>query len=134
MPRQDLEWLLEWKSSTPESVMTMLGTMMPTSKFGELFQYSNLMAAAGGYTGGHAAYPKLPLGAAYDKAMQTLVFAPLGMKSTTFDYTKALRSNHASPHGIDIDEHQTHEHKKENNTIISARPAGAAWSIVEDLL
>jgi CubicO group peptidase (beta-lactamase class C family) len=88
MPRQDLEWLLEWKGSTPESVMKSLGTMVPTSKFGELFQYSNLMAAAGGYTGGHVAFPKLELGAAYDKAMQTLVFDPLGMKSTTFDYAK----------------------------------------------
>jgi len=134
MPRQDLEWLLEWKSSTPESVMTMLGTMMPTSKFGELFQYSNLMAAAGGYTGGHAAYPKLPLGAAYDKAMQTLVFDPLGMKSTTFDYARALRSNHASPHGIDIDGHPARDLMEENYSIISARPAGAAWSNVEDLL
>ncbi|HEY6037691.1 MAG TPA: serine hydrolase domain-containing protein, partial [Kofleriaceae bacterium] len=134
MPRQDLEWLLQWKGSTPETVMTMLGTMMPTSKFGELFQYSNLMAAAGGYTGGHAAFPKLELGAAYDKAMQTLVFDPLGMKSTTFDYAKALRGNHASPHGIDIDGHPARDLMEENYSIISARPAGAAWSNVDDLL
>jgi CubicO group peptidase (beta-lactamase class C family) len=134
MPRQDLEWLLEWKGSTPETVIAMLGTMMPTSKFGELFQYSNLMAAAGGYTGGHAAYPKLELGAAYDKAMQTLVFDPLGMKSTTYDYAKAQRGNHASPHGIDIDGHPARDIMEENYSIISARPAGAAWSNVDDLL
>jgi len=134
MPRQDLEWLLEWKGSTPETVMTMLGTMMPTSKFGELFQYSNLMAAAGGYTGAHAAFPKLELGAAYDKAMQTLVFDPLGMKATTFDYAKAQRANHASPHGIDIDGHPARDIMEENYSIISARPAGAAWSNVDDLL
>jgi CubicO group peptidase (beta-lactamase class C family) len=134
LPRQDLEILLEWKGSTPESIMTTLGTMTPTSKFGELFQYSNLMAAAGGYTGGHVAYPKLELGAAYDKAMQTLVFDPLGMKSTTFDYAKALRGNHAVPHGLDIDGEAARAPMEENYAVISARPAGAAWSNVDDML
>jgi CubicO group peptidase (beta-lactamase class C family) len=134
LPRQDLEWLMEWKGSTPESVLKTLGTMMPTSKFGELFQYSNLMAAAGGYTGGHALYPRLELGAAYDKAMQTLVFDPLGMTSTTFDYAKALRGNHAMPHGIDIDGKPARDAMDENYSVISARPAGAAWSNVDDLL
>jgi hypothetical protein len=37
LPRQDLEWVMEWKGSTPDSVLKTLGTMMPTSKFGELF-------------------------------------------------------------------------------------------------
>lgn len=134
LPRQDLEWLLEWKGSTPESVMKTLSTMMPTSRFGELFQYSNLMAAAGGFTGGHALYPRLELGAAYDKAMQTQVFDPLGMKSTTFDYARALRGNHAMPHGIDIDGKPAHDKMDENYSIVSARPAGAAWSTVDDLL
>jgi CubicO group peptidase (beta-lactamase class C family) len=134
LPRQDLEWLMEWKGSTPESVLKTLGTMMPTSKFGELFQYSNLMAAAGGYVGGHAMYPKLELGAAYDKAMQTLVFDPLGMKATTFDYARALRGNHAMPHGINIDGKPARDLMEENYSIISARPAGAAWSNVDDLL
>lgn len=134
MPRQDLEWLLEWKGSTPESVLKTLGTMVPTSKFGELFQYSNLMAAAGGYAGGHAMYPRLELGAAYDKAMQALVFDPLGMKATTFDYARALRANHAMPHGIDIDGKPARSLMEENYSIISARPAGAAWSNVDDLL
>jgi CubicO group peptidase (beta-lactamase class C family) len=134
MPRQDLEWLLEWKGSTPESVLKTLGTMVPTSKFGELFQYSNLMAAAAGYAGGHAMYPRLGLGAAYDKAMQALVFDPLGMKATTFDYGKALRGNHAMPHGIDIDGKPARDLMEENYSAISVRPAGAAWSNVDDLL
>jgi CubicO group peptidase (beta-lactamase class C family) len=134
LPRQDLEWIFEWKGSTPDSVLKTLGTMMPTSKFGELFQYSNLMAAAGGFTGGHALYPKLELGAAYDKAMQTLVFDPLGMTSTTFDYARALRGNHAMPHGIDIDGKPARDAMDLNYAVVSARPAGAAWSNVNDLL
>ena len=35
--------------------MAPLATMQPTSEFGELFQYSNLMAAAAGFVGGHVA-------------------------------------------------------------------------------
>lgn len=134
MPRQDLEWLLEWKHATPATILTSLGTMVPTSKFGELFQYSNLMAAAGGFLGGHVAFPKLELGAAYDKAMQTLVFAPLGMRSTTFDYAKALRGNHAAPYGIDLDGKPAPAPMELNYSVIPARPAGAAWSNVEDML
>jgi CubicO group peptidase (beta-lactamase class C family) len=134
LPRQDLEWLMEWKGATPESALKSLGTMMPTSKFGELFQYSNLMAAAGGYTGGHALYPRLEIGAAYDKAMQALVFDPLGMTATTFDYARALRGNHAMPHGIDIDGKPARDAMDENYSAVPVRPAGAAWSNVDDLL
>lgn len=134
LPRQDLEWLLEFKNSNPESVLRTLGTMQPTSKFGEMFQYSNLMAAAAGYIGAHVAYPTLELGAAYDQAMKTLVFQPLGMTSTTFDYSKALAGNHASPHSEDIDGNSAVIPMDINYSIVYARPAGAAWSNVHDLL
>lgn len=134
LPRQDLEWLFEFKDATPESALRTLGTMQPTSKFGEMFQYSNPMAAAGGYTGGHVAFPDLELGAAYDEAMSTLVFQPLGMISTTFDYAKALSGNHASPHSPDIDGKPTVAAMEINFSVIPVRPAGAAWSSVGDML
>jgi CubicO group peptidase (beta-lactamase class C family) len=108
--------------------------MQPTSKFGEMFQYSNPMAAAAGYTGGHVAFPVLELGAAYDSAMRTLVFNPLGMTSTTFNYAKALAGNHASPHAPDVDGKTSNATMDLNYAIIPDRPAGAAWSNVHDLL
>jgi CubicO group peptidase (beta-lactamase class C family) len=89
MPRQDLEWIFDYGKMTPESTMALLGTMQPTSKFGELFQYSNLMAAAAGYTGAHVIHPDMELGAAYDSAIQSYVFDPLQMKETTFDFKRA---------------------------------------------
>ena len=134
VPRQDLEWYFEWKGSTPESVMKTLGAMTPTSRFGELYQYSNLMAAAGGFVGGHAMLPGVELGAAYDRAMQRLVFDPLGMTATTFDYARALRGNHAMPHGLDIDGKPVRDAMDQNYAFIALRPAGAAWSNVDDLL
>lgn len=134
LPRQDLEWLFEYKTATPESELALLGTMQPTSKFGEVFQYSNLMAAAAGYIGGHIVYPDRELGAAYDAAMQEMVFDPLGMKSTTFDYARALAGNHATPHGDDIDGNPKVASMDINYSIVPARPAGAVWTSSADLI
>ncbi|HET8644804.1 MAG TPA: serine hydrolase domain-containing protein [Vicinamibacteria bacterium] len=134
MPRQDLEWLLEFEGLTPEKAMTVLGTMQPTSKFGELFQYSNPMAAAAGFLGGHVAFPGLELGAAYDKAMQALVFDPLGMTATTHDFAKAQGGNAARPHAPDIDGRPALAEARANLSIVPVRPAGGAWSSVSDVM
>ncbi|MFC3659278.1 serine hydrolase domain-containing protein [Luteimonas notoginsengisoli] len=134
VPRQDFEWLFEGEKQTPGTVMATLGTMQPTSGFGELFQYSNPMAAAAGYIGGQVAYPGTELGAGYDKAMQSLVFDPLGMQDTTFDYAKAQTGDYAAPHGYDIGHEVEVMGMDLNNTIVASRPAGAAWSTVDDLL
>ena len=134
VPRQDFEWLFEGEKQTPASVMTTLGTMQPTSAFGELFQYSNPMAAAAGYIGGQVAYPGSELGAGYDKAMQALVFDPLGMHDTTFDYAQAQTGNFARPHGYDIDHQVVVMDMGLNDTVRASRPAGAAWGTVNDLL
>lgn len=134
VPRQDYEWLFEGEKQTPQTVMATLGTMQPTSGFGELFQYSNPLAAAAGFIGGQIANPGSELGNGYDKAMQALVFDPLAMTNTTFDYAVAQTGNYAAPHGYDIDHHVQVMGMGLNDTIRSSRPAGAAWSTVDDLL
>jgi CubicO group peptidase (beta-lactamase class C family) len=133
MPRQDMEWIFEYKDATPESSMKLLGTMQPTSKFGELFQYSNLMAAAAGYLGGSIVEPKQELGAAFDAAMQKKVFAPLGMTRTTFDFRQALKANHASPHGLDPDGVPRVLLQDFNYSVVPVRPAGGVWTSAHDL-
>ncbi len=134
MPRQDMEWLLEFKDMTPESAMTLLGTMQPTSPFGELFQYSNPMAAAAGYIGGHVAFPGPELGAAYDAVMQAQVFGPLGMKDTTDDFDLAQHGNFAAAHAPTIDGKMALAEGSANLSIVPVRPAGGAWSTVNDML
>lgn len=134
MPRQDMEWLLEFRRFTPQVALSELGKMQPTSKFGELYQYSNPLAAAAGYIGGHVAYPQLELGRAYDEAMRTRVFQPLGMKRTTFDFKRAEAGNFASPHAPDVDDKQALAIHRANYSIIPVRPAGGAWSSVRDVL
>ncbi len=133
MPRQDYEWIFEYAKATPASALGMLGTMQPTSKFGEVFQYSNLMAAAAGFIGGSIAYPGKELGAAYDKAMQKKVFGPLGMKHTTFDFAKALKGDVAQPHGDDVDGRPARARMDPNKSLVPVRPAGGAFTSAHDL-
>ena len=134
LPRQDFEWLFEFGDMTPEGAMATLGTMQPTSEFGELFQYSNPMAAAAGFVGGHVLYPEAELGEAYDRAMRVEVFEPLGMASTTFDFEKALAGDHALPYAPDVDGDVAPAVMGINYAVIPVRPAGAAWSTVPDML
>lgn len=134
LPRQDMEWLFEFRGVTPEKALATLGTMQPTTKFGEMFQYSNPMAGAAGFTAGHVLFPEMELGAAYDEAMKRQVFEPLGMTATTFDYARALAGNHAAAHSPDVDGRSALAVMEINYSIIPLRPAGAAWSNVRDML
>jgi CubicO group peptidase (beta-lactamase class C family) len=114
--------------------MEMLGKMQPTSGFGEVFQYSNIMASGAGYVAGYLYNPKLELGAAYDEAMRKKIFEPLEMKSTTFDYARALKGNHASPHSYDVDGKQKAASMDLNYSIQPHRPAGGVWTSAHDLI
>ena len=134
LPRIDLPWIFEFKNATPASSLALLGTMQPTSKFGEVFQYSNLMAAAAGYIGAHLVYPDRELGAAYDAAMQEKIFKPLGMNSSTFDMARALKGNHATPHGDDWDGKPNVASMDFNYAVLPHRPAGGVWTSAHDLI
>jgi CubicO group peptidase (beta-lactamase class C family) len=134
LPRQDYEWLFQYQGVTAEGALNTLGTIQPTSKFGELFQYSNPLAAAAGFVGGHVAFPARELGSAYDEAMLTRVFRPLGMTATTFDFKRALAENHATAHAPDIDGKPARAVMDINYAVIPVRPAGGGWSSIRDML
>ncbi len=133
LPRQDLEWIFEYKKFKPESTFTLLSGMQPTSKFGELFQYSNLMASAAGYVGAHIYSPTSEVGTAYDRAMEKEVFHPLGMRNTTFDMEKAQHGNFASPHADDLDGKTKVVKMDQNYSVVPFRPAGGVWTSAHDL-
>jgi CubicO group peptidase (beta-lactamase class C family) len=134
LPRQDLPWLFEFRNATAAMSMELLGKMQPTSGFGEVFQYSNIMASGAGYVAGHLYNSKLELGAAYDEAMKKKVFDPLEMKSTTFDYAAAMKGNHASPHAWDVNGKQMVASMDLNYSIQPHRPAGGVWTSAHDLI
>jgi CubicO group peptidase (beta-lactamase class C family) len=133
LPRQDFEWLFNFGAATSASSLASLGAMQPTSRFGEVFQYSNLMAAAAGYIGASVESPTQELGAAYDDVMRSKVFEPLGMMHTTFNFATALRGNFATPHDDDVDSKTVPARMDLNYSVVPIRPAGGMWTSAHDL-
>jgi CubicO group peptidase (beta-lactamase class C family) len=139
LPRKDADWVFNNTSTTPASItFDNLAVMAPTSGFGELYQYNNQMPAAAGYLAGHILYPDMEIGAAYDKAMQTYIFDPLGMTETTFSMQQAMKGNFATPHTLNVDRkiemvEQTPE-SGFNHLVTAYRPSGAAWSSPHDMI
>lgn len=133
IPAQDMEWVFSGESLGSEQMMAVLADVRPNAGIGELYQYSNLMAAAGGFLGAQHLHPDLPLADAYDRAMQAQVFDPLGMAATTFDIEHALAGNHASPHGNTLAGETVVVPMGYNRMSLPMRPDGGAWSNVDDL-
>lgn len=133
LPRQDMEFLFDYRGATAESRMKLLSTMRPTTGFGETFQYSNLLVSAGGYVAAHAAYPRLKLGPAYLRAMNEHLFKPLAMTASTFDSRRAARLDHAVPHSPTLELKYQPIPLGWEDTVISVGPAGGAWSNVQDM-
>lgn len=132
LPRQDFEWIFTFQESSPAKSMETLGTMQPTTEFGELFQYSNPLAAAAGFIGGSVVHPDDELGAAFDAAMQEKIFDPLGMDQTTFDFDEAEAGDIAAPHSNGLSLKNEVVDNGLNRSMVPVRPAGGAWSTVKD--
>lgn len=133
LPRKDLSFVLSEPNAPATDTFRQLAATQPTSGFGELFQYNNLMASAAGYLGGALAYPKMELGAAFDRAMEDRIFGPLGMRDTGFDMSAGMSGDWARPHGLDVDGRMVEMGNGFNDTIIAHRPAGGAWSSAADM-
>ena len=134
LPRKDMEWLFNTNPQTPASAtFTQLAATEPTSGFGEVFQYNNLMASAAGYLGAAILYPGMELGAAYDKAMDERIFTPLGMNRTTHSAAEAMKSNWAKPYDVGIRGDVQPVDPRNNDTVVPYRPAGGAWSSAHDM-
>ncbi len=134
LPRKDMQWLFNTRPDTAATeTFTQLAATQPTSGFGEVFQYNNLMASAAGYLAAHIIYPDMELGAAFDKAMQERIFDPLGMRSTTLSNRRAMAGDWAKPYDTDLDGKVASLDVRYNDTIAPYRPAGGAWSSAHDM-
>jgi CubicO group peptidase (beta-lactamase class C family) len=98
MPPQDMNLIFKFKGITPEQRLAEMKQMKPTTGFGETFQYSNYMVALGGYAAARSYRQEGSLQEVYERAMQELVFEPLGMKRTGFD--EGPDEHSASPHAV----------------------------------
>jgi hypothetical protein len=133
MPQSDLENIFEYEQVSAEQRIASMKSMKPTTALGEAFQYSNLMVAAGGYAAAHAYAPRRSLGDAYDAAMRRKIFEPIGMKSTTLDFTAAMRADHALPHAAAIDGAIRAVPIAMERNVLPIRPAGGVWSSLRDM-
>ena len=135
LPRKDLDWIFNTTRTTPASTtFDQLAQTEPTSGFGEVFQYNNLMASAAGYIGGHLVHPEMEIGAAYDAAMEEKVFGPLGMTETIFPIPQAQAGDYARPYGMNLDGKPSLVAMDYNYLVGPYRPAGGAWSTAHDMI
>jgi CubicO group peptidase (beta-lactamase class C family) len=132
MPRQDMEDIFEYGDISPETRLASMRTMKPTTGFGETFQYSNLMVAAGGFAAAHAFDVGRNLLDAYATAMKRRVFDPIGMTSSTVDIAVAARLEHASPHALAIDGAPRPLPLAIERAVVPIAPAGAVWTNLRD--
>lgn len=138
VPRRDMELIFNASEMTAEDTIDMLRTFRFFTDFGEAFQYSNQMVAAGGYIAAIAAGGNYgTLNADYFAAMQERVFDPIGMTRTTFDFATVLADgDHAVPHGGAFDETNSYYLPLPIETeelLLPVAPAGAAWSTANDM-
>jgi CubicO group peptidase (beta-lactamase class C family) len=133
MPRQDYEFIFRYSGITPEARIAEMTTMRPTTGFGETFQYSNLLVAAGGYATARACMPEGPLEDAFNKVMSELVFCPLGMNDTFLRQEDALRGDAAAPHATGFDGRAHNIPISMEISVYSVAPAGGIWSTAPDL-
>ena len=95
---------MNFDNLSPEDTVESLASFELFTDFGEAFQYSNQMVAAGGYAAAAVAgaeYGSLHDG--YMEAIQERVFAPIGMTSTTSSFQEVqVGNNYGASHGLNL--------------------------------
>ena len=135
LPRQDFEWLFQFKGVTPEGALATLGTMQPTSRFGEMFQYSNPLAGAAGFVGRARRVSRRSSSAPpTTRRCRRWCSIRSGMTRRRSTTRRRSRGDHATPHAPDVDGKPALAVMELNYSIIPVRPAGAAWSNIHDML
>jgi CubicO group peptidase (beta-lactamase class C family) len=137
LPRKDYQVIFNSDpKAAAKDTFAQLASTEPTSGFGEVFQYNNLMASAAGYIGGNLTYPSMDLDRAFERAVNEKVWRPLGMTRTTLDFAAGTRGNWARPHAINIagnPELILENGQKLNYAFTRYGAAGGAWSTANDL-
>lgn len=131
MPRRDLDFVFKFKGITPEQRLEEMKQMKPTTGFGETFQYSNYLVAAGGYAAARSYRQQSPLQEAYERAMRELLFEPLGMRRTGFE--EGDDGSAASPHATAFEGNTVSIDPAIEGCLRAVAPAGAAWSTAVDM-
>lgn len=134
LPRKDMQLIFNTRADTPASdTFVQLAATEPTSGFGEVFQYNNLMASAAGYIAGALINPGMEVGAAFDMAMNDRIFAPLGMDNSGFGINQYMATDYAAPHSEGYAGVSELAPLEWNHIFDPFRPAGGAYSTAHDM-
>ena len=133
MPRHDTDLIFRMHGVTAADRMAEMREMLPTTGFGETFQYSNHLVAAGGFAAARAFSADGSLEDAYERAMRELVFEPLGMSRSTLPPRNGTFCDEAAPHSLDFAGEVVTIDPGIERFADSVAPAGAAWSTAPDM-
>jgi CubicO group peptidase (beta-lactamase class C family) len=134
LPNRNVDWQFAPAGTTATIAFDTLARMTPSGALGTTYSYTNPPVSAGGLLAGHIVYPDLGLIEAYEAAMDSRVFRPLGMKRSTFDPNKATRDNFARTYGGTVAGERANVDLERDKQFRMIAPAGGAWSNVKDLL
>ena len=136
LPRRDFEFIFNANELTPELLIKGMAELPLTAPYGEKYQYSNQMVAAGGFAAAVAAGGSPhDLGHAYAVALRERVLNPIGMPQTTLALTDVLADDdYAIPHAADVTGTLQPLSLLDDDTwLVPVAPSGALWSSASEM-
>lgn len=136
LPRRDLEFIFTADTLTPERVIAEMANLPLTAPYGERYQYSNQMVAAGGFAAAVAdGGSPHDLGHAYTIALRERVLNPIGMPQTTYWIDEVVsHDDYAIPHAENINGTLLPVPLLEDDLwLVPVAPSGALWSTVREM-
>jgi CubicO group peptidase (beta-lactamase class C family) len=135
LPRRDWEFIFNAHALTPERIVADMARLPLTAPYGEQYQYSNQMVAAGGWAAAVAdAGSPADLGPAYAIALRARVLNPIGMARSTLSLAEVVAGNdYAVPHAADIAGTPSALPLLVDDWVVAAAPSGALWSSAREM-
>ena len=136
LPRRDFEFITNANELTPELLIEGMAELPLTASYGEKYQYSNQMVAAGGFAAAVAAGGSPhDLRHAFAVALRERVLNPIGMPQTTLAITEVLADDdYAIPHAADVTGAlQPLPLLDDDAWLVPVAPSGALWSSAAEM-
>jgi CubicO group peptidase (beta-lactamase class C family) len=137
LPRRDFEFIFGAHELTPELLIEGMEELPLTAPYGEKYQYSNQMVAAGGFAAAVAAGGSPhDLTHAYAIALRERVLNPIGMPRTTLTLAEVLaEENYAIPHAADVTGTlQPLSLLDDDLWLVPVAPSGSLWSSASEMV
>jgi CubicO group peptidase (beta-lactamase class C family) len=136
LPRRDYEFIFNAFELTPERLIASMADLPLTAPYGEKYQYSNQMVAAGGFAAAVAdGGSPHDLGHAYAIALRERVLNPIGMPQTTLAIADVLANDdYAVPHAADVaGTLQPLPLLTDDAWLVPVAPSGSLWSSASEM-